>query len=136
MPDGNSAFRQPVRWYCMAQTHRAKPACSNPSTIWRPANRPIPPVTANSSIGVPKMTLVLEGNNDGVQLFRKVIKLNGVEKRVMDMVGLLNVVLFLPQDLTLVEGSPADRRRFMDDTLRQVDRAYLQAVDTFEKILP
>lgn len=124
--------------------------CKSPYTTsdrqlihWRAENDPIPYArlsaevcTRNHPLNRIEMTLVLERNNDGVQRFRKVIKLNGVEKRVMDMVGLLNVVLFLPQDLTLVEGSPADRRRFMDDTLGQVDRAYLQAVDTFEKILP
>jgi DNA replication and repair protein RecF len=81
------------------------------------------------------ITLMLENVGDSVRT-RKVIKLNGVEKRVMDVVGLLNVVLFLPQDLTLVEGAPADRRRFMDNTLGQVESSYLQALDTYERILP
>lgn len=35
----------------------------------------------------------------------------------MDLVGLLAVVLFLPQDLSLIEGSPSERRRFMDSAL-------------------
>jgi DNA replication and repair protein RecF len=83
-----------------------------------------------------EITLLVDRTNDGNGRLRKVIKLNGVEKRVMDIVGLLNVVLFLPQDLTLVEGSPSDRRRFMDNTLGQVDKAYYQAVDQYEKILP
>lgn len=71
-----------------------------------------------------------------VPRFKKTIKLNGVEKRVMDVVGLLTVVLFLPQDLALVEGSPSERRRFMDTTLTQVNRDYLEALDNYEKILP
>jgi DNA replication and repair protein RecF len=54
----------------------------------------------------------------------------------MDVVGLLTVVLFLPRDLALIEGSPSDRRRFMDTTLTQVNRDYVEAVDTYEKILP
>lgn len=65
---------------------------------------------------------------------RKVIKVNGVDKRVMDIVGLLNVALW--HDLSLVEGSPSDRRRFMDNTLGQVDAAYLNAIDTYENIFP
>ncbi|MCS7072729.1 MAG: DNA replication and repair protein RecF, partial [Anaerolinea sp.] len=48
----------------------------------------------------------------------------------------LNVVLFLPQDLALVEGSPSDRRRFMDNTLCQVDAAYLNALEIYERVLP
>lgn len=83
-----------------------------------------------------EITLMMERNGDGIGRFRKTIKVNGVDKRVMDIVGLLNVVLFLPQDLTLVEGTPADRRRFMDNTLGQVDAAYLQALDTYERVLP
>ena len=84
------------------------------------------------------ITLALErapGTLDGVR-FRKIVRINGVEKRVMDLVGLLNVVLFLPRDLTLIEGSPGDRRRFIDDTLSQVDTAYVEALDLYEKIVP
>ena len=58
-------------------------------------------------------------------------------KRVRDCRGpLLNVVLFLPQDLSLVEGSPSDRRRFMNTTLSQVDVDYFLALNEYEKILP
>ncbi|MDX2161746.1 MAG: DNA replication/repair protein RecF [bacterium] len=84
-----------------------------------------------------EITLMLERTpNENALRLRKVIKLNGVEKRVMDIIGLFNVVLFLPQDLTLVEGTPGDRRRFIDDTLGQVDAAYLNALETYEKVLP
>lgn len=83
-----------------------------------------------------EMTLMLEGSGDMVPRFKKVVQLNGVKKRVMDVVGLLNVVLFLPQDLSLVEGSPAQRRHFMNTTLSQVDRAYLEALDTYDKLIP
>lgn len=78
-----------------------------------------------------EIALILEN-----QRFKKVVKLNGVDKRVMDIIGLLNVVLFLPQDLALVEGSPAERRRFMDTTLAQVDKAYYQALDLYERVMP
>lgn len=82
-----------------------------------------------------EITLLLDMTT-GSPRFKKNIKLNNVEKRVMDVVSLLAVVLFLPQDLSLVEGSPSDRRRFMDTTLTQVNRAYVQALDTYEKTLP
>lgn len=83
-----------------------------------------------------EMTLLLERAGDGSQRFKKMIRLNGAEKRVMDVVGLLAVVLFLPQDLSLIEGPPSDRRRFVDGTLAQVDRDYFQALAVYEKILP
>ncbi|MFO7322635.1 MAG: DNA replication/repair protein RecF [Chloroflexota bacterium] len=83
-----------------------------------------------------EITLLIDRTNDSGGRLRKVVRINGVDKRVMDLVGLLNVVLFLPQDLTLVEGSPADRRRFMDNTLGQVDQRYYQAVEHYDKIVP
>jgi DNA replication and repair protein RecF len=110
---------------------------------WRTEDDPIPfarlaadVCTKANSLHRIEMTLLIDRAVDGKPRLKKVIKLNGVEKRMMDMVGLVNVVLFLPQDLTLIEGTPADRRRFMDNTLGQVEARYLQAVEHYEKVLP
>ncbi len=43
----------------------------------------------------------------------------GPLRRVRDILGALRVVLFSPEDLALVKGDPADRRRFIDDLLTQ-----------------
>lgn len=109
---------------------------------WRTEDDPLPFARVSCEVGSKtrpltrlEITLMIERTEAGSR-FRKVIRVNGVEKRRMDVVGLINVVLFLPQDLTLIEGSPSDRRRFIDDTLGQVDAAYLQAVDEYEKVLP
>lgn len=83
-----------------------------------------------------EITLMLENNGDIATKFKKVIKLNGVEKRIMDILGLVTAVLFLPQDLSLIEGAPSERRRFMNDTLSQIDRAYYAALETYDKLLP
>jgi DNA replication and repair protein RecF len=108
---------------------------------WRTENDPMPFTkivgefsNQRSLLQKLDMTLVLD-NTNGASRFKKTIKLNSVEKRVMDVVGLLAVVLFLPQDLTLIEGSPNDRRRFMDNTLSQIDAPYLEALDQFEKTM-
>ncbi|MBK8035495.1 MAG: hypothetical protein IPK17_39540 [Chloroflexi bacterium] len=100
---------------------------------WRAENDPIPFARLSAEIcahNAPmnrlEMTLMIERTVDGVARLRKVVKVNGVDKRVMDIVGLLNVVLFLPHDLSLVEGSPSDRRRFMDNTLRSGGRGLSQ----------
>ncbi len=109
---------------------------------WRAADDPIPYArlaaeicSQHSPLDKLEMTLMLDQSN-GAGRFKKVMKLNGNDKRVMDLVGLVNVVMFLPRDLTLIEGSPADRRRFMDDTLSQVNQGYLSALETYDKILP
>lgn len=109
---------------------------------WRTENDPLPfaRITCEFSnqynpLQRMEITLMMD-NSSGQPRFKKTIKLNGVEKRVMDVVGLLNVVLFVPRDLSLVEGSPSDRRGFMDTTLSQVNRTYAEAVIEYEKILP
>ncbi len=104
---------------------------------WRTENDPLPyarlvaEINSGGVFNRLELTLMLENNT-----FKKVVKKNGVGVRVMDTVGLVNVVLFLPQDLSLVEGSPAERRRFMNTTLAQVDATYYEALDRYEKILP
>lgn len=108
---------------------------------WRMEDDPLPFARISAEIVTGgshqrlEMTLMLE-NHNGMGRFKKVIKQNGVEKRVMDIIGLLNVVLFVPQDLALVDGSPSDRRHFMNVTLSQIDRNYYQALDKYEKLLP
>jgi len=66
---------------------------------------------------------------------QKEIRINGVPRRVMDLIGQINVVMFLPQDLVLVEGAPSERRRYMNITLCQTDATYCEALATFEKAL-
>ena len=109
---------------------------------WRTECDPLPFARLSAELGGEAstfdkldITLMLDMSS-GSPRFKKSVKHNSVEKRVMDVVGLLNVVLFLPQDLSLIEGAPSDRRRFMNATLRQVDRDYLLALNEYEKILP
>lgn len=77
--------------------------------------------------------LILDGAHEG--RMRKEVYLNGVKKKVGDLAGGVNVVLFLPHDLTIVEGSPSDRRRYVDIALGQVDAGYSAALTEYGKIL-
>jgi len=128
--------------YYLAASRSPYTATDRQLIHWRAEEEPIPfarlaaEVTGNNGFNRIEMALVLERTPDGAQRFKKTIRINGAEKRVMDLVGLVAVVLFLPQDLSLIEGSPSERRRFMDTTLSQVDRDYLAALNTYEKILP
>ncbi len=92
-------------------------------------------VTRRGPLDRLEITLVRE--RDGLeQRTRKDVRLNGVTKRVMDLIGQVTAVLFLPRDLSLIEGSPVERRRYLDDTLCQTDRAYCEALATYEKLIP
>jgi DNA replication and repair protein RecF len=65
----------------------------------------------------------------------KRIKVNGVNKRAIDLLGNLQVVLFLPEDLDLVFGAPSERRRYLDTTLSQIDARYTRALSQYNQVL-
>ncbi|KGP73228.1 DNA replication/repair protein RecF [Pontibacillus yanchengensis] len=66
----------------------------------------------------------------------KKAKLNHLEqKRLSDYIGALNVVMFAPEDLNLVKGSPQVRRRFIDMEIGQIQPAYIYHLGQYQKIL-
>lgn len=83
-----------------------------------------------------EITLVQQANQGGnAPRFSKQVRINGVNKRALDLVGCLPVVLFLPRDIRLVTGSPAGRRRYLNVTLCQIDAAYCRALAQYERVL-
>ncbi len=73
--------------------------------------------------------------SNGNTRLEKQIKLNQHPIRQMDLAGHLNVVIFLPEDVDLVSGAPAGRRRFLDDLLSQVYPAYVEALNEYQTAL-
>ncbi|RWR08936.1 DNA replication/repair protein RecF [Siminovitchia fortis] len=66
----------------------------------------------------------------------KKAKFNHIEQRKLShYVGNMNVVMFAPEDLRLVKGSPQTRRRFIDMEIGQVSPVYLYDIGQFQKIL-
>lgn len=63
-------------------------------------------------------------------------KVNHLEQtRLSDYIGQMNVVMFAPEDLHVVKGSPQLRRRFIDMEIGQISPVYLHDLLTFHKIL-
>jgi len=75
------------------------------------------------------------GGLAGTVQARKRIKVNGVARRAIDLVGQVNVVLFTPQDVDLVTGPPSLRRRYMDVTVSQMDHRYVRLLSQYMKVL-
>ena len=66
----------------------------------------------------------------------KKAKVNHLEQaRLSQYIGNLNVILFAPEDLSLVKGSPAIRRRFIDMEFGQIDPRYLYNLTRYRTIL-
>lgn len=118
---------------------------------WGAASEPIPFARVEAQVErrsgqTVKLEIVLVQNTDERESLSnrpssasnrvgKRIKVNGVSKRALDLLGNLNVVLFLPEDLDLVFGSPGDRRRYLDTTLSQIDPKYSRALSQYGQVL-
>ena len=56
-------------------------------------------------------------------------------KKAAELLGLLNVVLFSPEDLGIIKNGPSERRRFIDMELCQLDNFYLYNLNNYNKIV-
>lgn len=79
--------------------------------------------------------LLTRGEVQGRKTARRLYTVNGVRKRKADATALLQAVVFRPEDMRLVEGSPARRRSFMDSTLSGCYPEYARALKTYEQTL-
>ena len=75
------------------------------------------------------------GMVQGERVQKRKYLLDGAGKRKKDLVGHLVTVVFRPEDLDLISGSPSLRRKFFDTVLTQIDREYRDARDAYEKAL-
>jgi len=101
----------------------------------QPFARIVAEVEKRSTITRVEIRLILESGGNGDNRLRKEVLINGVKKKVGDLAGVVNAVLFLPQEMAIVEGSPSDRRRYLDAALCQVNAEYNAALSEYTKLL-
>ena len=64
------------------------------------------------------------------------LKKNGVlQTKRSEWIGQFNAVLFSPESLVLVKGGPAERRRFLDLLISQIDSNYLKNLQKYRLVL-
>lgn len=56
-------------------------------------------------------------------------------KKVSEYMSHLNVIIFYPEDLEIIKGSPKIRRKYVDTELSQLNRGYCAVINDFQKIL-
>ena len=67
---------------------------------------------------------------------KKAIKINGLPiERISELLGIINVVIFSPEDLSLVKEGPKERRNFMDRELSQLRPRYYGLLSDYYKNL-
>jgi DNA replication and repair protein RecF len=87
--------------------------------------------------------IIIEKNNipHRIDLHLKKNKAKGVAidgipiKRQGELFGMLNLVFFSPEDLYIIKNGPAERRRFLDLELCQLDKIYLSNLSNYNKVL-
>lgn len=65
----------------------------------------------------------------------KKLTINGKQIKPQRFLGSIPVVLFEPGDLSIVIGSPSERRRFLDSSLSAIDHQYISALIKYRRIL-
>jgi len=66
----------------------------------------------------------------------KGIAVNGIKlKKAAELIGIANIILFSPEDLSIIKNGPSDRRRFVDAELCQLDKVYLYNLSSYNKIV-
>jgi DNA replication and repair protein RecF len=111
--------------------------------------------TGKSFRGVPDSALVRSGHetailraevvdDERVQLLEAEIKASGRNRvqlnrnpvqRTRDLLGLMRVTVFAPDDLQLVKGGPSGRRDYLDDLLEALSPRYEAARADYERVL-
>ena len=56
-------------------------------------------------------------------------------KKATELFGIVNIVFFSPEDLNIIKNGPAERRKFIDLELAQLDKVYLSDLSNYNRII-
>jgi DNA replication and repair protein RecF len=83
-------------------------------------------------LGVLSMSITFDRSAKSV----KQICVGGLKTRKpSDLIGNLNSVLFAPEDLSMIKGSPQERRNFLDYDISQISTEYFQELQKYRRLL-
>ncbi|UCH59655.1 MAG: DNA replication/repair protein RecF [Anaerolineales bacterium] len=83
-----------------------------------------------------EIRLIQETNGiNGQSRLRKEILVDGLKRKASEAIGLFNAVIFLPQTLRIIEGSPEERRRYLNLTLAQVLPGYAATLSEYNQLI-
>ena len=82
-----------------------------------------------------EVRLIQENGGNGSWRLRKEILVDGIKRSVQEALGQVNAVIFLPQMMRILEGSPDERRRYINSVISQIMPGYAQALSDYTKAL-
>lgn len=66
----------------------------------------------------------------------KGVAINGIPiRKASELFGIVNVVFFSPEDLNLIKNGPAERRKFIDLELCQLNKLYVHSLVSYNRVL-
>ena len=125
---GKTSLLEAIYFLCTAVSHRA----TRDAELIR-HNEPgfyLKGVLTNSTNDV----ISLEASKRARGQF-KLIKNGVLHTKRSEWIGQFNAVFFAPESLILVKGAPAERRRFLDLLIAQIDSSYLQHLQKYQLVL-
>lgn len=67
---------------------------------------------------------------------KKTFFVNGIkQKKISDIIGKINLVLFYPDNINIIKGGPSERRKFLDIMISQLKPNYLHLLNRYLKTL-
>lgn len=138
---GKTNFMEAV--FLLATTRSARALTDGELINWDTLAAPQPVARVTAQIerrdGPLELEVIVAGRPKGTGAARvpasKRLRVNGIARRQAGMVGQLTAVLFTTSDMELIGGPPAERRRFLDTMLSQLDSAYVQALQRYGKVV-
>lgn len=83
-----------------------------------------------------EVRIIKEGKNTNeTSRIRKEVLLDSSRSKVSDTVGKFMAVMFLPQMLQIITGAPAERRRYLNLAISQVQPQYAASLSDYAKIV-
>jgi DNA replication and repair protein RecF len=82
-----------------------------------------------------EVRLIQDSNGNGGARLRKEVLLDGVKTPPSQVIGHFNAVIFLPQMISILEGGPEERRRYLNLAIAQSQPAYTRALSEYNQAL-
>jgi len=99
----------------------------------QPVSRLVATINKNGKTHRIEVRLILDSVRNGNNRMRKEVLIDGVKRRLYDVVGFFNSIIFLPQMTRIIEDGPEERRRYIDQTLSQAYPGYMKALSNYQQ---
>jgi DNA replication and repair protein RecF len=98
-------------------------------------NPPLPKGDLGGFNSLRKESSGTRGSGSPAYSIRKQIRVSRVRRTAAELVGMMGAVLFSADDIELVYGSPAQRRRYLDILISQSDHSYIKALQRYQRVV-